>query len=51
MIEEIPTKAQPDKITFGATSEKLLGFMVSKKGIEIDLNKVRAIQDLPPPRT
>ena len=25
--------------------------MVSKKGIEIDLDKVRAIQDLPPPRT
>ena len=25
--------------------------MVSKKGIEIDPNKVRAIQDLSPPRT
>ena len=25
--------------------------MVSKKGIEIDPDKVRAIQDLPPPRT
>ena len=25
--------------------------MVSKKGIEINPNKVRAIQDLPPPRT
>ena len=36
---------------FGATSEKLLGFVVSKKGIEIDPDKVRAIQDLPPPRT
>ena len=30
-----------------ATSRKLLGFVVSKKGIEIDPNKVRAIQDLP----
>ena len=29
----------------------MLGFVVSKKGIEIDLDKVRAIQDLPPPRT
>ena len=36
---------------FGATSEKLLGFVVSKRGIEIDPDKVRAIQDLPPPRT
>ena len=29
----------------------MLGFVVSKKGIEIDLDKVRAIQDLPPPCT
>ena len=34
------------KCIFGATSEKLLGFVVSKKGIEIDPDKVRAIQDL-----
>ena len=39
------------KCTFGATFGKLLGFVVSKKGIEIDPDKVRAIQDLPPPRT
>ena len=36
---------------FWGTSEKLLGFVVSKKGIEIDPDKVRAIQDLPLPRT
>ena len=39
------------KCTFEATSGKLLRFVVSRKGIEIDPNKVRAIQDLPPPRT
>ena len=44
-------KLNPTKCTFGATSGKLLGFVVSKKGIEIDPNKVRAIQDLPSPRT
>ena len=38
------------KCTFGVIFEKLLRFMVSKKGIEIDPDKVRAIQDLPPPR-
>ncbi|KAA3468857.1 reverse transcriptase [Gossypium australe] len=32
-------------------SGKLLGFIVSRKGIEIDSDKVRAIQELPPPRT
>ena len=39
------------KCTFGAIFEKLLGFVVNKKGIKIDLDKVRAIQDLPPSRT
>ena len=44
-------KLNPAKCTFGATSGKLLGFVVSKKGIEIDSNKVREIQDLPPLQT
>ena len=44
-------KLNPTKFIFGATSEKLLGFVVSKKGIEIDPDKVWAIQDLPPPQT
>ncbi|KAG8498210.1 hypothetical protein CXB51_007439 [Gossypium anomalum] len=30
---------------------KLLGFVVSEKGIEVDSDKVRAIQELPSPRT
>ena len=45
------SKLNPAKCTFGATSGKLLGFVVSKKGIEIDPDKVRAIQDFPLPRT
>ena len=28
-----------------------MGFVVSQKGIEIDPDKVKAIQNLPPPRT
>ena len=50
-LRKFQLKFNPTKCTFGATSEKLLGFVVSKKGIEIDLDKVRAIQDLPPLRT
>ena len=50
-LRKFQLKLNPAKCTFGATSGKLLGFVVSKKGIEIDLDKVRAIQDLPPPRT
>ena len=50
-LRKFQLKLNPTKCIFGATSEKLLGFVVSKKGIEIDPDKVRAIQDLPPPRT
>ena len=50
-LRKFQLKLNSAKCTFGATSEKLLGFMVSNKEIEIDLDKVRAIQDLSPPRT
>ena len=50
-LRKFQLKLNLAKCTFGATSEKLLEFVVSKKGIEINLDKVRAIQDLPPPRT
>ena len=48
-LRKFQLKLNLAKCTFGATSEKLLGCEVSKKGIEIDPDKVRAIQDLPPP--
>ena len=50
-LRKFQLKLNLAKCTFGATSEKLLGFVVSKKGIEIDPNKVQEIQDLPPLRT
>src|SRR3954462_13346202 len=40
-----------NKCTFGVYSGKLLGFIVSKRGIEVDPNKVKAIQEMPSPRT
>ena len=39
------------KCTFDTTSGKLLGFIVSKKGHELDLDKIKVIQNLSPPRT
>ena len=50
-LRKFQLKLNPTKCMFRATSEKLLRFIVSKKGIEIDLDKVQAIQDLPPPHT
>ncbi|KAA3452473.1 RNA-directed DNA polymerase (Reverse transcriptase), Ribonuclease H-like protein [Gossypium australe] len=44
-------KLNPAKCTFGTRSGNLLGFIVSKKGIEIDPDKVKAIQELPLPHT
>ena len=41
----------PKKCTFRVTSGKLLGFMVSQRGIEVDPDKIKAIVEMKPPRT
>ncbi|KAG8486695.1 hypothetical protein CXB51_020171 [Gossypium anomalum] len=50
-LRKFQLKLNLAKYTFEARSGKLLGFIVSEKGIEIDPDKVKAIQELPPPRT
>ena len=44
-------KLNPNKCAFGVTAGKFLGYMVSQRGIEVNLEKVRAIMELEPPRT
>ena len=44
-------RLNPKKCTFGVTSRKLLGYMISERGIEADPNKIRAILDMSPPQT
>ena len=44
-------RLNPKKCTFGVTSGKLLGHIVSEWGIEVDPKKIRAILDMPTPRT
>jgi hypothetical protein len=39
------------KCVFGVSSGKLLGYMVSYRGIYVNLTKVEAIKKLQPPRT
>ena len=41
----------PTTCTFGVNSGKLLGFIVSQKGIEIDPEKVKVILEMSEPRT
>lgn len=44
-------KLNPAKYAFRVPAGKLLGFVVSRKGIELDASKIKAIQDLPPPKS
>ena len=50
-MRKFKLRLNPNKCTFGVRSGKLLGFIVSQKGIEVDLDKVKAIQEMPEPRT
>lgn len=44
-------KLNPQKCVFGVDSRKFLGFMVSHRGIEANPDKVKAILEMPSPRT
>jgi hypothetical protein len=42
-------KLNPDKCVFGVSTGKLLGFLVSHRGIEANPEKIRAIEAMRPP--
>ncbi|GKV09734.1 hypothetical protein SLEP1_g21190 [Rubroshorea leprosula] len=44
-------KLNPLKCTFAVESGKFLGYVVSKKGIEVNPEKVLAVQQMEPPKT
>ncbi|RVW87539.1 Transposon Ty3-G Gag-Pol polyprotein [Vitis vinifera] len=50
-IRKFRLRLNAKKCTFGVTSGKLLGHMVSDRGIEVDPDKIKAILDMPVPRT
>jgi hypothetical protein len=43
------TKLNPDKCVFGVSAGKLLGFLVSYRGIEENPEKIKAIEAMRPP--
>ena len=49
-IRQFRLRLNPKKCTFGVTSGKLLGHIVSDRGIEVDPKKIKAILDMPAPR-
>jgi hypothetical protein len=48
-VRKFKMKLNPDKCTFSVSSEKLLGHMVSCRGIDPNPNKVSAITKMQPP--
>ena len=50
VIRKYKMKRNPKKCTFGVASEKFLGFIVSFWGIEANLDKIKALIDIPSPR-
>ena len=50
-LRKFQLKLNLTKCPFGLIFGKLLGFIVSRKGIEVDPDKIKAIQNLPPPHT
>ena len=50
-LKQYKLRLNPNKFTFGVRSGKLLGFVVSDKGIKVDLSNVKVIQEMPAPCT
>ena len=50
-IKDYRLRLNPQKYTFGVTAEKLLGFLVSDRGIEVEPSKIKAILEMPPLRS
>ena len=49
ILREYNMKLNPAKCAFGVSAGKFLGFKVSNRGIEANLNKIKVILDMPPP--
>ena len=50
-IKEYRLRLNLQKCTFGVTTRKLLGFLVSDRGIEVDPSKIKAILEMSPPKS
>jgi hypothetical protein len=50
-LRKYQMKLNPSKCAFGVYSGKFLGFMVSHRGIEANLDKIKAILEMQPPKT
>ncbi|XP_077228418.1 uncharacterized protein LOC143861380 [Tasmannia lanceolata] len=51
VLKKHSMKLNSTKCTFGVSSGKFLGFMVSQRGIEANLEKIKAVMELTAPKT
>ena len=51
VLRKYGMKLNPAKCAFGIASGKFLGFLVSQRGIEVNLEKIKAILEMKSPRT
>ncbi|XP_060177982.1 uncharacterized protein LOC132607918 [Lycium barbarum] len=47
ILRKYSMKLNPEKCTFGVGSGKFLGFLVSNRGIKLNPDKIKAIEDIP----
>ena len=47
-LRKYKLRLNPNKCVFGVSFRKILGYIVSQRGIEVDPSKVRAIVEMPP---
>lgn len=50
VLRKYKMKLNPTKCAFGVSSGKFLGFMVSQRGIEANLEKIKVILDMQSPK-
>ncbi|KAL0355253.1 UNVERIFIED_CONTAM: Transposon Tf2-12 polyprotein [Sesamum radiatum] len=51
VLKNFGMKLNPAKCTFGVRGGKFLGYMISERGIETNPKKIKAIMDLPHPKS
>lgn len=50
LLRRYGMKLNPTKCAFGVSSRKLLGFMVTQRGIEVNPDQIKAIASAPTPK-
>ena len=50
-LRKVDLRLNPEKCVFRVPSGKMLGFLVSHRGIKANSKKVKAIEDMSPPQT